>query len=89
MNKSIKFQVSGRVQGVFFRSSTKIQADKLALSGWVRNCENGEVEGVVSGAEQQLSNFISWLQQGPRMAQVDKLKIEDCDFQGFDSFDIR
>ncbi len=89
MSKSIKFLVSGRVQGVFFRTSTKTQADKLALSGWVRNCENGEVEGVASGTEQQLGIFISWLKQGPRMAQVDKLKIEDCDYQIFRSFDVR
>ena len=88
MSKSIKFLLSGRVQGVFFRRSTKTQADKLQLSGWVRNCENGEVEGMASGTEQQLDIFISWLQQGPRMAQVDKLKIEDCDYQIFSSFDV-
>jgi acylphosphatase len=89
MNKSIRFLVSGRVQGVFFRTSTKTQADKLELPGWVRNCENGEVEGVASGTEQQLDIFISWLQQGPRMAKVDKLEIEDCDYQTFSSFDVR
>lgn len=89
MNKSIKFVARGRVQGVFFRISTKTQADSLGLSGWVRNCENGEVEGVASGTEPQLDIFISWLQQGPKMAQVDKLKIEDCDYQSFKSFDVR
>jgi acylphosphatase len=89
MNKSIRFLVNGRVQGVFFRTSTKTQADKLELSGWVRNCENGEVEGVASGTEQQLGIFISWLQQGPRMAKVDKLEIEDCDHQTFSSFVVR
>ncbi|MBT7951986.1 MAG: acylphosphatase [Gammaproteobacteria bacterium] len=89
MNKSIRFLVSGRVQGVFFRASTKAQADKLELSGWVRNCENDEVEGVASGTEQQLGIFIAWLQQGPKMAKVDKLEIEDCDFQVFSSFDVR
>ena len=89
MNKSIRFLLSGRVQGVFFRASTKAQADKLQLSGWVRNCENGQVEGVASGTDQQLDAFISWLQQGPRMAKVDKLEIEDCDYQTFSSFDVR
>ena len=89
MNKSIRFLVSGRVQGVFFRASTKAQADKLELSGWVRNCENDEVEGVASGTEQQLGIVSAWLQQGPKMAKVDKLEIEDCDFQVFSSFDVR
>jgi acylphosphatase len=89
MNKSIKFIVSGRVQGVFFRASTKRQADSLGLGGWTRNCENGEVEGIASGTEQQLDSFIAWLRQGPTMAKVEKLNIEDCDYQSFNSFDVR
>ena len=89
MQKTVKFRVSGRVQGVFFRVSTKQQADSLALGGWVRNCENGDVEGIATGDEERLDLFIHWLGQGPGMAHVRKLQIDDCAYQTFDGFIVR
>ena len=88
MYKTIKFLVSGKVQGVFFRTSTKKQADSLDLGGWVRNRENGEVEGVASGTAEQLDSFCLWLRQGPTLASVESLKIETCDYQTFTGFDV-
>lgn len=86
MNKTVKFQVRGRVQAVFFRASTKTEADSLGIGGWVRNNENGEVEGMASGTEEQLDSFRQWLGQGPAMARVQELKFEACDYQSFDGF---
>jgi len=77
------------VQGVFFRASTKQQADSLGISGWVSNCEDGDVEGMASGTEKQLDSLRKWLDQGPGMARVEKLKIEGCDYQPFDGFRVR
>ncbi len=89
MKQTLKFKLSGRVQGVFFRVSTKQQADSLGLGGWVRNCEDGSVEGMASGAAEQLNTFRSWLERGPKMAQVQSLKTELCDYQIFAGFNIR
>lgn len=89
MNRTVSFQVSGRVQGVFFRASTKQQADSLGIGGWVRNGGDGDVEGMASGTEEQLDSFKRWLGQGPAMARVRELTFETCDYQSFDGFTVR
>jgi acylphosphatase len=86
---SLKYRVHGRVQGVFFRASTKQQADVLGISGWVRNSDDGDVEGLASGSKEQLQSFKEWLSHGPRMARVEKLQIEDSDYEAFEGFTIR
>lgn len=64
------FKVSGRVQGVFFRAGTQREAQRLGLSGWVRNTEDGGVELVACGAADALAELEQWLQHGPPHAQV-------------------
>lgn len=71
MPKSYRFVVTGRVQGVYFRQSTKQRADELGLRGWVRNRDDGAVEGTVHGADAAaLEAFRDWLNRGPVRAQV-------------------
>ncbi len=89
MEISRKFRVCGTVQGVFFRASAKQEADRLSLSGWIRNCDNGDVEGLASGETEAMSSFMNWLAEGPRLARVDKLTTTECDYQSFDSFEVR
>ena len=72
--------VSGRVQGVWYRGSTKQQADDLGLTGWVRNCESGQVEIVVEGADDAVDKLIAWCRAGPSMARVTDVHI---DFEGY------
>jgi acylphosphatase len=62
--------VSGRVQGVFFRSSTQDQANQLGLSGWVRNLPDGRVEVLAQGNPDAIEELHSWLELGPRHASV-------------------
>lgn len=64
------FKVSGRVQGVFFRASTQREAQRLGLTGWVRNTENGGVELVACGSVAALAELEAWLQHGPPHAHV-------------------
>ena len=72
--KSYRFVVTGRVQGVFFRQSTRGRALQLGLDGWVRNRTDGAVEGKVAGADAAaLDAFRDWLQRGPPRAQVSDL----------------
>lgn len=69
--------VSGRVQGVFFRAETRIQATALGLSGWVRNLPDGRVEVLISGPESAIEAMRKWLARGPAGARVDVLMLEE------------
>ncbi len=66
-----RYVVSGRVQGVGFRWFVEREAAQLGIAGWVRNCENGDVEVMATGTREQLGALRQKLQQGPRAARVD------------------
>ncbi len=65
-----KFQVEGRVQGVWFRESTRCQAELLGLCGYAINCPDGSVEVLACGESEALSVLAEWLHHGPPMAKV-------------------
>ena len=69
--ESYRFVVTGRVQGVFFRQSAVKEAQRLKLSGWVRNREDGAVEGLACGESGPLQHLRAWLQRGPPAARVE------------------
>jgi len=74
-----KFLVRGRVQGVFFRASTRTQAQALGLHGYAKNLADGSVEVLACGAEDALDRLQSWLRQGPPAARVDEVCRIDFD----------
>ena len=74
--------ISGQVQGVWYRASTKQQADNLGLTGWVRNCRSGQVEVIVEGADAAINKLISWCRTGPSMARVTDVRIDFDDYRG-------
>lgn len=81
--------VSGRVQGVFFRASTLEQAQRLGLTGWVKNLPDGSVEIVAEGSKPSLQSLIDWAHQGPPDAQVDSVQVRWRPFQAeFETFRI-
>jgi acylphosphatase len=83
---SARFLVSGRVQGVFFRASTRNEAERLGVAGSARNLADGRVEVLASGSDEALSALERWLWQGPPSARVDEVQREavgDRDFDGF------
>jgi acylphosphatase len=63
-------RIHGKVQGVFFRESTRIEATRLGLTGWVRNRDDGTVEAVAEGEDAALEDFIQWCHRGPSTARV-------------------
>lgn len=69
--------VSGRVQGVFFRDSTRQLATRLKLSGGVRNLADGRVEVQVTGDETMVQELIKWLKIGPKFAKVSIIEVVD------------
>lgn len=77
MTNEIRVRISGRVQGVWFRQSTRERAEELGLSGWVRNLPDGCVEALLSGEESAINAALAFLREGPPMARVDEVQIED------------
>ncbi len=81
--------ISGWVQGVFFRSSTRDKARSLSVTGWVRNLYDGTVEVLVEGDADAVSRLIAWCRQGPPGARVQDVEVEWGDYSGkFDTFFI-
>lgn len=69
-------RVTGQVQGVNFRSSTKTQADALGLYGGVRNLPDGAVEVLIEGPQQTVLQLIDWCRHGPVWAQVEEITVK-------------
>lgn len=72
---SVDLKIYGQVQGVFFRQSAKIEADKLGLTGWIRNDSDGTVETLAVGPKDNLDQFIKWCKKGPEGASVDRVDV--------------
>lgn len=82
MDKQIKRMhaiVHGRVQGVFFRETTFREAQKLGLTGWVRNMPDGTVETEFQGAEKAVKQLLKWLPQGSSMSQVTRVESSETE----------
>ena len=75
--KRIHIVIYGIVQGVNFRFSTRQEAQRLGLKGWVRNRKDGSVEAVAEGSDDEISKFISWCHTGPQMAKVTNVVIKE------------
>lgn len=85
---NISIRISGKVQGVFFRASTKAKADELNIKGFVRNEKNGDVYIEAEGDDNTLSEFISWCKHGPTMARVDQCEVAEEKENSFSTFMI-
>jgi acylphosphatase len=70
--------VSGQVQGVFFRDSTRQKAQELGLAGWVKNTPDGRVEALFEGPSDKVTEMIRWCEEGPQQASVANV---DTDFE--------
>jgi acylphosphatase len=82
--------VSGRVQGVFFRSNTKSKAEELCLTGWVRNLADSRVEAVFEGEEGNVEKMLQWCRKGPEYARVEDVEVIPEQYKGeFNSFALR
>ena len=77
---AVRFVVSGRVQGVFFRASTRNEAMRLDVHGHARNLTDGDVEVIAKGSEDALRELEQWLWEGPPAAKV--LQVIRTDYDG-------
>lgn len=69
-----KFRIEGRVQGVWFRESTRRQAMPMGITGYARNMPDGSVEVLACGDDEALDRLTDWLSDGPPMAQVSNVE---------------
>jgi acylphosphatase len=81
--------VHGRVQGVFFRDTTRRLALELGVSGWVRNTWEGTVEAVFEGAPESVERLVAFAGEGPRGADVERVEVFTEDEEGLTGFTIR
>lgn len=86
----LRLEIHGRVQGVWFRASTRDEALGIGVSGRVRNLANGNVEVTVEGDRSAVERLVAWCRKGPQGASVSKIEIKEEDYVGeFDTFQIR
>jgi acylphosphatase len=85
MKVTRSLRILGRVQGVMFRESMREQAERLGVTGWVRNRRDGSLEALVQGEVSEVEAIIAWAHHGPELALVTRVVVADasgeyCDF---------
>jgi len=90
VQKRIHIFVTGRVQGVFFRQSTRVMAIKNNVNGWIRNLDDGRVEIVAEGENQNIDNLVNWCKTGPANSRVDEFELSNEDpISEFENFEVK
>ncbi len=81
--------VTGRVQGVYFRATTRDRARDQGVDGWVRNLDDGRVEAVFEGPRDDVESMVEFCHEGSPAAQVESVAAEYDDPEGLDGFEVR
>jgi acylphosphatase len=84
-----RVRATGRVQGVFFRESTRREAEERGVAGWVRNRPDGSVEAVFEGPPDAVAALVDFSRAGPGDSRVEALDVEPEEPEGLDGFDVR
>lgn len=87
--KHLNIKVHGKVQGVYFRDSTKMVADQLGVKGWIRNESDGSIYIEAEGDDWILDNFLDWCEEGPERAEVQLVEKAESEIQNFQNFIIK
>lgn len=81
--------VTGQVQGVFFRDSTRERARAHGVAGWVCNRSDGAVEAVLEGPSESVDRVLRFLETGPPQARVDHVDVSQESPEGLSGFQVR
>jgi acylphosphatase len=81
--------ISGQVQGVFFRDSTRRRAESAGVAGWVRNTAEGAVEAVFEGDPEAVEEMVEFCRRGPSRADVASVEVVDEEPEGLSGFQVR
>ncbi len=87
--KHINVKIFGRVQGVWYRGSTRHKAISLGLKGFVCNRPDGSVYLEAEGEKAVLQALTAWCRRGPELARVEKVEVEEGEWQNFETFEVR
>ena len=87
--ETISITVTGKVQGVFYRQSTKEKALELGITGIVKNLPDGSVQIMASGTNDQLNQLVAWCKQGPPRAVVTNVQVEKIAPHAFFGFTVQ
>ena len=88
-NQRVRVFVKGKVQGVFFRQALKVKAKQNDVFGWVKNLDDGRVEAVLEGNEENVNTLVEWCHGGPANARVEDVDIRNEKFTNeFSKFDV-
>ena len=74
-----RLAITGVVQGVWFRESMRREAERLGVTGWVRNRPDGSVEAVVQGLAAAVDEVTRWARRGPEQARVERVEVFDAE----------
>lgn len=88
MKKSVRLYISGTVQGVFFRTFIKENAEKLGIKGFVRNLEDGRVEVFAEGNPEEIRKMIDICKKGPKHSEIRSVEEKEEKFQDFKQFKV-
>ncbi len=86
--KHYNITVIGKVQGVYYRATTKAVADQLGIKGFVKNKEDGSVYIEAEGDDFSIESFLEWCNDGPQNAVVEKVHSEEADLKNFRNFEV-
>ena len=86
--QTLHIKVKGKVQGVFYRATATEVAGEIGIQGWVRNTEDGDVEIMATGSDEQLEAFLDWCRKCPAGARVDDVVFAQKDETTFEGFSI-
>jgi len=86
--KHYNITVSGKVQGVYYRASTKAVADQLGIKGFVKNQEDGSVYIEAEGDDFSLESFLEWCDEGPQGAKVEKVEHVEAELKNYRNFEV-
>ena len=86
--KHINISVKGKVQGVFFRASTKAVADQMGIKGFVKNLKDGSVYIEAEGKSSFLDMFVDWCNEGPDKSVVENVEVTEGEFKNFKNFEV-
>ncbi|WP_306059743.1 acylphosphatase [Natronococcus wangiae] len=81
--------VSGAVQGVYYRATTRDTARDAGVDGWVKNLEDGRVEAVFEGPEDDVESMLEFCREGSPAAEVEDVEVEYEEPRGEDGFEVR
>lgn len=87
--KHYKLRIIGKVQGVWYRASSREKAVELGLSGFVRNEPDGSVYAEVEGPAAAVDRFVDWAQNGPPRAKVEQVTVREDPPVGYEAFEVR